>query len=192
MKIVAPVACMFAVAVLSAPQAQTPPPAPTGYQDTPMQPNGKWHIHDGMRPQPRVVTPGPFVSLAPPSDAIVLLGSGPDLSRWQMTQGGGPVGWPMEGGVLSSGKGMIRTKQDDFTDYQLHVEFATPSEVKGNSQGRGNSGVFLNGVFEIQVLDSFENITYPDGQASAMYGQFPPMVNASRKPGEWQSYDIVL
>ena len=157
-----------------------------------MQPNGKWHVHDGTRPQPRVVTPGPLVSLAPPSDAIVLLGSTPDLSRWQMTQGGGPVSWPMEAGVLSSGKGMIRTTQDDFTDYQLHVEFATPSEVKGNSQGRGNSGVFLNGVFEIQVLDSFENITYPDGQASAMYGQFPPMVNASRKPGEWQSYDITF
>ena len=109
-----------------------------------------------------------------------------------MTQGGGPVGWPIDNGVLSSGKGMIRTKQDDFTDYQLHVEFATPSEVKGNSQGRGNSGVFLNGAFEIQVLDSYENITYPDGQASAMYVQYPPMVNASRKPGEWQSYDIVF
>ena len=157
-----------------------------------MQPNGKWHIHDGTRPQPRVVTPGPLVSLAPPSDAIVLLGSGQDLGRWQMTQGGGPVSWPIENGVLSSGKGMIRTKQADFTDYQLHVEFATPSEVKGNSQGRGNSGVFLNGVFEIQVLDSFDNITYPDGQASAMYGQFPPMVNASKPPGEWQTYDILF
>src|SRR5690349_21396733 len=138
-KIAVPVACMFAVAVLSAQQAQTPPaqppPAPTGYQDTPMQPNGKWHIRDGARPQARVVTPGPLVSLAPPSDAIVLLGNGNDLGRWQMTQGGGPVSWPIEGGVLSSGKGMIRTTQDDFTDYQLHVEFATPSEVKGNSQG---------------------------------------------------------
>ena len=87
---------------------------------------------------------------------------------------------------------MIRTARNDFTDYQLHVEFATPSEVKGNSQGRGNSGVFLNGVFEIQVLDSFDNKSYADGQASAMYGQYPPMVNASRKPGEWQSYDITF
>ncbi len=190
------VACILAGASISAQQTQTPPaqppPSPTGYQDTPMQPNGKWHIHDGTRPQPRVVTPGPSVSPAPPSDAIVLLGSGQDLGRWQMTQGGGPVSWPVEDGVMSSGKGMIRTTQDDFTDYQLHVEFATPSVVKGNSQGRGNSGVFLNGVFEIQVLDSFENITYPDGQASAMYGQFPPMVNASRRPGEWQSYDIIF
>jgi hypothetical protein len=196
MKITVVIACVLAGAVLGAQQAQNPPaqppPSPTGYQDTPMQPNGKWHIHDGTRPQPRVVTPGPFVSLPAPSDAIVLLGAGQDLSHWQMTQGGGQVGWPIDSGVLSSGKGMIRTTRDDFTDYQLHVEFATPSEVKGNSQGRGNSGVFLNGVFEIQVLDSFENITYPDGQASAMYGQFPPMVNASRKPGEWQSYDIIF
>ncbi len=107
-----------------------------------------------------------------------------------MQDGGGPVTWPIENGVLSSGTGFIRTKQDDFTDYQLHVEFATPSVVKGDSQGRGNSGVFLNGVFEIQVLDSYNNKTYADGQASAMYGQIPPMVNASRPPGEWQSYDI--
>jgi len=170
----------------------TPPPAPTGYQDTPMQPNGKWHIHDGTRPQPIVVKPGAMQPAPPPADAIVLLGAGTDLSKWQMTQGGGAVGWPIADGVLSSGRGMIRTKQDDFTDYQLHVEFATPSEVKGDSQGRGNSGVFLNAVFEIQVLDSFNNKTYPDGQASAMYGQFPPMVNASRGPGEWQSYDIVF
>ncbi len=75
---------------------------------------------------------------------------------------------------------------------QLHVEFATPTEVKGDGQGRGNSGVFLAGAFEIQVLDSFENKTYPDGQASAMYGQFPPLVNASRGPGQWQTYDIVF
>lgn len=157
-----------------------------------MQPNGKWRIHDGTRPQPRMVTPGSFVSAPAPADAIVLLGSAQDLGRWQMSAGGGPVTWPITDGVLSSGKGLIRTKQDDFTDYQLHVEFATPSEVKGDSQGRGNSGVFLNGVFEIQVLDSYNNVTYPDGQASAMYGQFPPMVNASRPPGEWQSYDITF
>jgi hypothetical protein len=175
------------------PPPQNPPPAPTGYKDTPMQPNGKWHVHDDDRPRPAVVTPGPFVGLPAPGDAIVLLGASNDLSKWQMTQGGGPVSWPIDAsGVLSSGKGMIRTKRDDFTDYQLHVEFATPSEVKGNSQGRGNSGVFLNGVFEIQVLDSYENKSYADGQASAMYGQYPPMVNASRPPGEWQSYDITF
>ena len=178
---------------LIAGQQQPPaaqPPAPTGYKDTPMQPNGKWHIHDDDRPRPDVVKPGPFVGLPAPEDAIVLLGGGTDLSKWQMQDGGGPVTWPIQGGVLSSGKGFIRTKQDDFTDYQLHVEFATPSDVKGNSQGRGNSGVFLNGVFEIQVLDSYNNKSYADGQASAMYGQYPPLVNASRPPGEWQSYDI--
>jgi hypothetical protein len=175
---------------------QPPVPAPTGYQDTPMQPNGKWHIHDGTRPQPKVVTPGPFVGLLAPSDATVLVGggsaNGADPSKWQMVEGGGPITWTMKNGVLETGKGMIRTKEDDFTDYQLHVEFATPSQVKGDSQGRGNSGVFLNGVFEIQVLDSYNNKTYPDGQAAAMYGQIPPMVNASRPPGEWQSYDIIF
>jgi hypothetical protein len=86
---------------------------------------------------------------------------------------------------------MLQTTQE-FTDFQLHVEFATPADVKGNSQERGNSGVFLLGKFEIQVLDSFDNLTYPDGQAAAMYGQHPPLVNASRRPGEWQTYDIVF
>ena len=165
---------------------------PTGYQDTPMQPNGKWHIHDGTRPQPPVVTPAGPVTTPPPPDALVLLGKDADLSQWQMRQGGGPVTWTMSGGVLSTGKGNIATKRDDFTDFQLHVEFATPVKVESNSQGRGNSGVFLLGVFEIQVLDSWHNVTYPDGQAAAMYGQFPPLVNASRPPGEWQSYDIVF
>ena len=125
---------------------QAPAPAPTGYKDTPMQPNGKWHIHDDDRPRPVVVKPGPFVGLPAPADAIVLFGAGQDLSKWQMQEGGGPVTWPIADGVLSSGKGFIQTKENDFADYQLHVEFATPSTVKGDSQGRGNSGVFLNGV----------------------------------------------
>jgi hypothetical protein len=190
---------VFAVRVMThqAPAAQNPPqnppPAPTGYKDTPKQLYTKWLVHDDDRPRPVVVKPGPFAGLPAPADAIVLLGANNDLSKWQMTQGGGAVTWPIDAsGVLSSGKGMIRTKRDDFTDYQLHVEFATPSEVKGDSQGRGNSGVFLNGVFEIQVLDSYNNKSYADGQAAAMYGQIPPMVNASRPPGEWQSYDIVF
>jgi hypothetical protein len=166
--------------------------SPLGYEDTPMQPNGKWHIHDPKRPQPRVVTPGPAGDPLPaPSDAVVLLGNGADVSAWQMVTDGSAVTWPMKDGVLQSGKGMIQTKEQ-FSDVQLHVEFATPSEVKGNSQGRGNSGVFLAGVFEIQVLDSYQNQTYPDGQASAMYGQYPPLVNASRPPGQWQTYDIVF
>jgi len=165
--------------------------APVGYDDTPMQPNGKWRVHDGKRPQPRMVTPGDGVNASPigaPQDATVLIGSRADLSAWQMMDGA-PVTWAMSNGVLETGKGLIRTKAE-FTDVQLHVEFATPKEVKGDSQGRGNSGVFLLGKFEIQVLDSYHNPTYPDGQASAMYGQYPPLVNASKGPGEWQAYDI--
>ena len=159
-----------------------------GYDDTPMQPDGKWRVHDSKRPRPPVVNPGPVASAAPPSDALVLLGPGNDLSTWQATDGS-PASWSMSSGVLQTGKGIIRTRAE-FADIQLHVEFATPTEVKGNSQERGNSGVFLAGVFEIQVLDSFDNPTYADGQAAAMYGQYPPLVNASRQPGEWQSYDI--
>jgi hypothetical protein len=167
--------------------------APVGYDDTPMQPNGKWRVHDGKRPQPKIVKPGDAVNMSPiaaPQDATVLIGSRADLGAWQMMDGA-PVTWAMSNGVLETGKGLIRTKAE-FTDFQLHVEFATPKNVKGDSQGRGNSGVFLLGKFEIQVLDSFQNITYPDGQASAMYGQYPPLVNASRGPGEWQVYDIVF
>ncbi len=161
-----------------------------GYDDTPMQPNGKWHVHDGARPQPKMVTPGATPGAAP-ADATVLLGAGADASAWKMSADGSAVTWPMQDGVLQSGKGMIETKAQ-FTDFQLHVEFATPKEVKGDSQGRGNSGVFLLGQFEVQVLDSYNNPTYPDGQASAMYGQYPPLVNASRPPGEWQAYDIIF
>ena len=168
-------------------------PAPVGYDDTPMQPNGKWRVHDGKRPQPKVVKPGDSVNMTPvaaPQDATILIGPGADLSAWQMMDGA-KVTWPMSNGVLETGKGFIRTKAE-FTNFQLHVEFATPKEVKGDSQGRGNSGVFLLGKFEIQVLDSYQNPTYPDGQASAMYGQFPPLVNASRPPGTWQAYDIIF
>ena len=180
---VALTACAAAALV----RGQTPQ---LGYDDTPMQPNGKWRIHDVNRPRPPVVTPGAFASEPPPGDAIVLVGSGSDLSRWQADDGS-PAAWPMADGVLRTGKGMLRTKAE-FTDIQLHVEFATPSRVVGDSQGRGNSGVFLAGVFEVQVLDSFQNPTYADGQAAALYGQYPPLVNASRGPGEWQSYDIVF
>ena len=161
-----------------------------GYDDTPLQPDGKWRVHDVSRPRPVVVTPGAVVSVPRPSDAVVLVGSGGGLAHWQATDGSAAT-WPMSDGVLQSGKGFIRTKAE-YADVQLHVEFATPSAVKGHSQERGNSGVFLAGVFEIQVLDSFENPTYADGQAGAMYGQHPPLVNASRKPGEWQSYDITF
>ena len=184
------VIALAGVGVLSCLVAGQQAAAPVGYDDTPMQPNGKWHIHDGTRPQPTVVTPGAMSAAPPPQDAILLVGAGADRSAWQMMDGAA-VTWAMNAGELSTGKGMIRTRAE-FTDYQLHVEFATPKEVKGNSQERGNSGVFLNGKFEIQVLDSYQNRTYADGSASAMYGQFPPLVNASRPPGEWQAYDIAF
>jgi len=174
------------VAAMASVRSQQPK---LGYDDTPMQPNGKWHIHDGARPQPKIVAPGATVGAAP-ADATVLLGAGADASAWQMSNGSA-ITWPIKDGVLQSGKGMIETKAQ-FTDFQLHVEFATPKEVKGTGQGRGNSGVFLLGAFEVQVLDSYQNQTYPDGQAAAMYGQYPPLVNASRAPGEWQAYDIVF
>lgn len=182
------------VAAADKPAQPAQPAAKPGHDDTPMQVNGKWHIHDPNRPRPPVITPGEC-SIdkkpgAPPSDAIVLLGNGKDLSAWQHDDGS-DVSWPMKAGVLQTGKGAIRTKQN-FGDFQLHVEWASPKKVQGDSQGRGNSGVFLLGKFEIQVLDSYDNETYADGQASAMYGQYPPLVNASRGPGKWQTYDIVF
>lgn len=174
-----------AAAVVMAQQAKL------GYDNTPMQPDGKWRVHDGNRPQPVMVTPGPGAGFAaPPSDAVVLLGPDGSLSSWT-SMDGKPAAWTATAGVVQTGRGSIQTRES-FGDIQLHVEFATPSEVKGDGQGRGNSGVYLAGRFEIQVLDSYNNPTYPDGQAAAMYGQFPPLVNASRPPGEWQAYDITF
>lgn len=134
-------------------------------------------------PVPKVVEPGPVDG--PPADAIVLFG-GKDLSQWE-----GAEQWRIEDGAAIVGGNDIKTKQA-FGDCQLHVEWAAPSEVSGSGQGRGNSGVYLQGLYEIQVLDSHENETYADGQAGALYKQAPPLVNASRKPGEWQSYDIIF
>ena len=165
--------------------------AAEGYKDTPMIPGTKWHVHDPDRPKPPIVTPGKtFSLLAPaPSDAVVLF-DGKDFSKWQGQKG--EVQWKIEDNYMETTRsGVIRTK-DQFGDFQLHLEFATPSEVKGNGQGRGNNGVNIFGRYEIQVLDSYNNETYADGQASAIYGQSPPLVNASKPPGEWQSYDIVF
>ena len=129
-------------------------------------------------PEPKVVTPGE--GAAPPSDAIVLF-DGKSLDAWK-----GGDGWVVKDGYASPQKGDITTKQE-FGDCQLHIEFATPDEVKGEGQGRGNSGVFLCGEFEVQVLDSYENKTYFDGQCAGIYKQRPPLVNVCRKPGEWQT-----
>jgi hypothetical protein len=166
-----------------------------GYTDTPMLPGGKWRVHDGTRPQPPIVSPGTTSTQEspgqPPSDAIVLF-DGKDLSQWRGS-GDRPAGWNVEDGAMVgvARAGTISTRKE-FGDCQLHLEFATPNQASGRDQGRGNSGVLFFGRYEIQVLDSFENLTYPDGQAAAVYGQTPPLVNASRKPGEWQTYDIVF
>jgi hypothetical protein len=176
-------------------QAAKPHAHPTGYTDTPFLPGGKWRVHDDTRPRPKVITPG-NVSGAAPSDAVILF-DGSDLSEW-VKGDGKPATWTVQNGFMevppkSSGKGgAIKTKRG-FGDCQLHIEWATPHKVEGNSQGRGNSGVFFHdGTYEIQVLDSYDNKSYADGQASALYGWKPPLVNASRKPGEWQTYDIIF
>jgi Domain of Unknown Function (DUF1080) len=135
-------------------------------------------------PEPKVVTPGKTDS-APPSDAVVLF-DGKDLSKWQSGEN-----WEIKDGYAIVQKSDITTK-DSFGDYQLHVEFATPEKVSGSGQGRGNSGVFLANRYEVQVLDSYDNKTYFDGQCASIYKQTPPMVNACRKPGEWQTYDIIF
>ena len=170
--------------------AQQRPPV-LGYDDTPFLPDGTWRVHDISRPQPRVVTPGAAVG-DPPSDAVVLF-DGTDLAQWQATKDGGAAGWRVTGGHMEvvSGSGNIRTREA-FGDCQLHLEFACPAEVEGSSQGRGNSGVFLLGRYEIQVLDGYDNRTYADGHTGAIYGQYPPRVNACRKPGAWQSYDVIF
>jgi len=162
-----------------------------GFQDTPMQPDGKWHVHDPARPQPPIVTPGTFSENAtPPSDAIVLF-DGKDLSQWVDKKTGGPVGWSVVDGVAVSAKGDIQTT-NEFGDIQLHVEFREPTPATSGGQGRGNSGVFLMGRYEIQVLDNYQNKTYADGAIAGIYGQHPPLANACRPPGEWQTYDIVF
>jgi hypothetical protein len=148
------------------------------------------------QPPPPVVTPGtestPQTPGVAPSDAVVLF-DGKDLSNWTSTLEGKETKWVVKDGAMMPVKasGMVRSKQE-FGSCQLHVEWATPTEVSGEGQGRGNSGVFLMGEYEVQVLDSYENSTYPDGQAGALYGRSKPLVNACRKPGEWQSFDIVF
>jgi hypothetical protein len=139
--------------------------------------------------EPKIINPGDASHA--PSDAIVLF-DGKDLSSWASDRDGGPAKWEVKDGamVVTRGAGAIHTKQD-FGDMQLHIEWATPAEVVGEGQGRGNSGVFLQGKYEVQVLDSFNNKTYFYGQAGSVYKQYPPLVNASRKPGEWQTYDII-
>ena len=167
-----------------------------GFTDTPILPGQKWHVHDPDRPHPHVVTPGKEPGAAP-SDAVVLF-DGKDLSKWAQHGKGADSAklvdpqWKVENGYFEvvPGTGDLITREK-FGDCQLHVEWTELPDVKGTSQARGNSGVLLMSRYEIQVLDPYNNPTYADGQASALYGQFPPLVNPGRKPGEWQTYDIV-
>jgi hypothetical protein len=188
------VVCLVAVAFVAVTVGVAQAPAkkePIQYVDTP---SGRWMVHDESRPAPPVITPGiceaPGNPVKAPSDAIALF-DGTGLSNWADAKGGATK-WVLRDGYMESvkGAGYVRSKQE-FGSCQLHVEFATPALVVGTSQGRGNSGVFLHGMYEVQVLDSYGNKTYPDGQCGALYGQSVPLVNASCKPGQWQMYDIV-
>lgn len=194
----APLAAALLGLVLGA--QQQPPAVPVtasvqgdlGYRDTAVLPGQRWRVHDIDRPRPRAVDPGTASTQErpgrPPSDAIVLF-DGKDTSRlvWPAR------GWKMENGYLEiTGKGRDLVSRDSFGDIQLHVEWMTPPNPRHVGQSRGNSGIILMGRYEIQVLDSYDAATYADGQAASMYGQFPPLVNASRKPGEWQTYDIIF
>jgi len=153
----------------------------------------EWGIHDLERPRPRIVNPGPAGPPVPaPADAIVLF-DGNTLSAWQKDDGAAAP-WRVADGYFEvvAGSGGIRTRES-FGDVQLHVEWSSPLPRRGEGQEPGNSGVFFMGTrYEVQVLDSYGNETYADGQAGAIYGQFPPLVNVTRPPGEWQTYDIIF
>ena len=173
-------AILFGVTPITA-SAQGVPPMP-------------WAPHDTTRPPPPVVRPAPVPAApsSPPSDAVVLF-DGTDLARWRAAQDSGAAGWRVVDGAVqvAPGTGDIESRQG-FGDCQLHIEWMAPSPRSGEGQEAGNSGVYLMGRYEVQVLDSYQNRTYADGMAAAMYGQYPPLVNASRPPGEWQTYDIVF
>lgn len=158
-----------------------------GYLDTPLIPGQPWRVHDDARPFPCRVTPGPYAEARPPSDAVVLF-DGRSLDAWD-----GAGEWEVKDGALVAGKGDLRTREL-FGDLQLHVEWMTPLSVSGAKvSDRGNSGVFLLDRYEVQIFDNhLTNTIYADGMAGAIYGQHSPLVNASRAPGEWQTFDVVL
>jgi hypothetical protein len=156
----------------------------------------KVHEEDpAKQPQPEIVTPKPYdgeAAKAPKGATVLFDGTEASFENWSSMQSE-PTKWKLVDGAMESvrGAGYIRTKQE-FGSCRLHIEFASPAKPEGSGQGRGNSGVFLMGQYEVQVLDSYENTTYPDGQCGALYGRKKPLVNASRPPGEWQSYDITF
>jgi len=163
-----------------------------GYTDTPQLPGQPWKVHDSSRPRPQKVTPGPLSPAPPPADAIKLF-DGKDLSQWVTVSRGGTTEakWKVQDGYfeIAPGTGKLQTKAK-FGDCQLHVEWMAVKVSEGRGQDRGNSGVEIMGRYEIQILESYENRTYADGQAASIYGQWPPMVNASRPEAEWNVYDI--
>ncbi len=165
-----------------------------GYTDTPQIPGQPWKVHDSARPRPAKVTPGnPQPDAPPPADAIVLF-DGKDLSKWMTRSRAGQMvepKWKVENGYIEivPRNGRLVTKEK-FGDVQLHVEWMIPEGTEGAGQGAGNSGIELMGRYEIQVLESYENLTYADGQAASIYGQWPPLVNVSRPKGQWNVYDI--
>ncbi len=163
-----------------------------GFRDTPMLPDSQWRVHDPDRPYPEVVTPGPVPGAAP-SDAVVLF-DGQSLDAWQ-PQGGA---WMVEDGAMTvpprapGGGESSLVSNESFGDVQLHLEFRSPNPPQSSSQDRGNSGIIFMQRYEIQILDAYENDTYADGTVGSIYGWKPPLVNPSRAPGEWQSYDIIF
>lgn len=195
-----PVVCAAALSLSGSFAAAAVASAPTGipFYGDPPDATHPWAIHDRNRPQPVRVAPGTFSTAdqpgQPPADAIVLFDGTPaSLERWVSHKEGGPVKWVIRDGALEcvAKTGDIRTV-DQFGDCQLHIEWAAPRRVEGNSQGRGNSGIFLLGLVEVQVLDNYENPTYADGFAASVYGVNPPLANALRPPGEFQVIDIVF
>jgi len=162
-----------------------------GFTNTPIVPGTPWHLHDPNRPQPKVVDPGVSPTMGAPAPAgAEMLFDGKDLSKWQSDRGQ-EARWQVTNGYTVVGNASIRTK-GTWADFKLHVEWATPTPATGEGQGRGNSGILINNMYEIQVLDSYHALTYPDGQAGAIYGQSPPLVNCCKPPGEWQTYDITF
>jgi hypothetical protein len=190
---------LSALALIAVPvSAQQPPPTQTPAAQPAAQtpPKGNPKDTEVWEPVPKVITPA-TTDGAPPSDAIVLF-DGSNLDQWVSVKDKSPAGWTVADGVLTVNKkaGNIETKRS-FKNYQLHLEWRIPPEITGSDQARGNSGLFLastgsgDGGYELQILDSYNNKTYVNGQAGSIYKQYPPLVNAMRKPGEWQTYDVV-
>ncbi|MEN3940521.1 DUF1080 domain-containing protein [Prosthecobacter sp. SYSU 5D2] len=184
--------------LLSADKPAPDAPSPIGYSDTPVIPGTQWKVHDIDRPRPEYVAPGKKLGDAP-ADAIILFdGTNADafVSKVKNAEGKptaelGPCAWKIDNGELVVDGGDSWTKEE-FASCQFHIEWKSEPHTAGNSQKKGNGGVFFMDRYECQMLDTYENPTYADGMTGCIYGQTPPLVNAVKKPGEWQTYDIVF